>query len=103
MNGRDYPFGIEGSKLSLGSRIMAVADVFTAITETRPYRKGMDQRQAIYTLLTMSESGSLDSRITRLAVENYNELRNTCLLSQKKAAAEYEEYRMKLMRDLAVR
>lgn len=103
MNGRGYPFGIEGSKLSLSSRIMAVADVFTAITETRPYRKGMDQRQAIYTLLTMSESGSLDSRITRLAVENYNELRNTCLLSQKKAAEEYEEYRMKLMGELAVR
>jgi HD-GYP domain-containing protein (c-di-GMP phosphodiesterase class II) len=36
MNGKGYPFGIEGSKLSLCSRIMAVADVFTAITEVRP-------------------------------------------------------------------
>ena len=103
MNGKGYPFGIEGSKLSLSSGIMAMADVFTATTETRPYRGGMDERQAIYTLLTMSESGNLDSRKTRLAVENYNELRNTCQLSQKKAAAEYEEYRMKLMGDLTVR
>ena len=103
MNGKGYPFGIDGSRLSLSSRIMAVADVFTAITEKRPYRDGMDERQAIYTLLTMAENGSLDERITRLVVENYNELKSTCLLSQKKAAAEYEEYRMKVMGNLAVR
>jgi len=33
-----YPFGHAADDLTLGSRIMAVADVFTAVREPRPYR-----------------------------------------------------------------
>ncbi|RCW82541.1 putative nucleotidyltransferase with HDIG domain [Halanaerobium sp. DL-01] len=41
LDGTGYPFQIDEKKLSLSERIMAVADIFTAITEDRPYRKGM--------------------------------------------------------------
>lgn len=40
-NGRGYPVGISGSDIPLCARIMAVADVFDAISEKRCYRDAM--------------------------------------------------------------
>ena len=41
LDGRGYPFHLKDENIPVGSRIMAVADIFTAITEPRPYREGM--------------------------------------------------------------
>jgi putative nucleotidyltransferase with HDIG domain len=45
INGQGYPAGLSGSQLPLGSRIMAVADVFDALTSKRDYPKysGVDR------------------------------------------------------------
>ena len=43
LNGTGYPFGYKREDLPLVSRMIAVADVFTAITENRPYRVGTGQ------------------------------------------------------------
>jgi putative two-component system response regulator len=37
-DGGGYPFGLRGEEISLGGRILAVADTFDAIVSTRPYR-----------------------------------------------------------------
>jgi len=47
LNGTGYPFGYKEDDLPLGSRIIAVADVFTALTEHRPYRQGMEKKAAL--------------------------------------------------------
>lgn len=39
VNGQGYPDGLKGTEIPLGSRIMAVADVFDAITSARDYPK----------------------------------------------------------------
>lgn len=38
-DGSGYPEGISGEKISLSARIVAVADVFDALTSDRPYKK----------------------------------------------------------------
>ncbi|MDQ3066050.1 MAG: HD domain-containing protein [Actinomycetota bacterium] len=38
LDGSGYPLGLRGDELSLTARILAVADVFEAMTATRPYR-----------------------------------------------------------------
>ncbi len=38
-NGSGYPFGLAGEEISPAGRIVAVADVFDALTHDRPYRK----------------------------------------------------------------
>lgn len=73
-NGSGYPFKIVGNELPLGSRIVAVSDVFTAITENRPYRQGMDADQAKSILGKMAADGQLDPNITALLMHNYHEL-----------------------------
>lgn len=40
-NGRGYPEGISGENIPLPARIMAVADVFDAVSEKRCYREAM--------------------------------------------------------------
>jgi len=63
LDGRGYPFGHEGKDLTLGARIMAVADTFTAITEDRPYRKGMDNAEALGVLDKLVANGGLDGQV----------------------------------------
>jgi putative nucleotidyltransferase with HDIG domain len=42
LDGCGYPLGLQGDQISLFGRIVAVADVFDAITTDRPYRKAID-------------------------------------------------------------
>ncbi|MDD2190595.1 MAG: HD domain-containing protein [Eubacteriales bacterium] len=92
LDGKGYPFHIAGDSLSIGSRIMAVADVFTAVTENRPYRKGMIFDDAEKVLRNMVASNALDGRIVNLLIENYQELDNMREISQIEAAEQYENF-----------
>ena len=47
LDGSGYPFGLKDGKIPLGGRIMAVADVFDAITTKRDYREGMPYPEAL--------------------------------------------------------
>lgn len=47
LDGSGYPFGAIGPKVSLFGRVIAVADVFDALTNDRPYRLAMTQCQAL--------------------------------------------------------
>jgi HD-GYP domain-containing protein (c-di-GMP phosphodiesterase class II) len=40
VNGEGYPFGLIGEEIPFLARIIAVADTYDALTQTRPYRKG---------------------------------------------------------------
>jgi len=46
-DGRGEPEGLSGHSIPLGSRIIAVADAFSAMTADRPYRKAMLKHQAL--------------------------------------------------------
>jgi len=46
-DGRGYLEGLEGEEIPLIGRIMAVADAFSAMTTTRPYRKALPVEEAI--------------------------------------------------------
>jgi len=70
LNGKGYPFHIAGKYLSLGARIMAVADTFTAMTEDRPYRAGMNPSDAISTMYRLARNGGLDGDVVGVLAEN---------------------------------
>lgn len=92
INGTGYPFRIQGDNLSLVSRIMAVADVFTAITENRPYRKGMSDESAISVLKSMVESGGIDRTIVDLLLNHYDDINSIREESQQMAAKMYDAF-----------
>lgn len=55
VGGGGYPFGLRGDELSLESRIIAVADVFQAMTQTRPYKEGFPPEDAYAECLKLTE------------------------------------------------
>lgn len=91
LNGNGYPFHIGADGLSLGSRIMAVADVFTAITEDRPYRKSMSQKQTFEVLSRMVENGSISGQIVSLLRDHYGMIAEARMRAAKRAAADYSK------------
>ncbi len=52
LDGTGYPMGISGDKIHLWARIIAVADIFDAMTSHRPYRPGLPLKEAIEELAT---------------------------------------------------
>ncbi|RKX69964.1 two-component system response regulator [candidate division WOR-3 bacterium] len=46
-DGSGYPDGLKGEAIPLGARIIAVADVYHALTSDRPYRKALSDETAI--------------------------------------------------------
>ena len=74
LNGRGYPFHADRTQLDLGSRIMAVADIFSAITEDRPYRKGMPREQVIAVLRENVEREAIDGEIVEILIAHFDEV-----------------------------
>lgn len=52
LDGKGYPHGLRGADITLGARILAVADCFDAMTSDRPYRQALQSHEAVSSLLT---------------------------------------------------
>jgi len=86
LDGRGYPFGLQAEEIPLESRILAAADVFQALTQTRPYKQGLPPDQALEECLTMTvwhtdrfgkESGPhLDGNVVEALGEILGEVNN---------------------------
>lgn len=92
LDGRGYPFHLKAYDLPLGSRIMSVADVFCAITEDRPYRKGMPKEQVVKVLDDMVKNLSLDPYIVEILKSNFDEVNEYRKNAQTAAAEEYRVF-----------
>jgi diguanylate cyclase (GGDEF)-like protein len=67
-DGRGYLDRLEGETIPLVARIIAVGDVFSAMTTTRPYRKALDVREAIKRLEDAAGT-QLEERLVKAFVE----------------------------------
>lgn len=47
LNGRGYPIGLSGDEIPHEARVLAVADVYEALTSDRPYRGALSNEQAM--------------------------------------------------------
>jgi putative nucleotidyltransferase with HDIG domain len=47
VDGKGYPDGLRGDEITIGAKIVNVADAFDAMTTERPYRQGLTMDQAI--------------------------------------------------------
>ncbi len=56
VDGRGYPDGLTGDQISIGAKIVNVADAFDAMTTDRPYRAGLTVEQAVGQLVEKAGS-----------------------------------------------
>ncbi len=68
--GTGYPYHMGKDEIPLPSRIIAVSDIFQALAQDRPYRKGMKPLKILKILKSKVEQGSLDSSVVSVIEQN---------------------------------
>lgn len=63
LNGTGYPQGVSSPEISTEARILMVADIFQALAQDRPYRKGLDLNEILDVLEEKAEKGEIDSQL----------------------------------------
>lgn len=59
LDGSGYPDGLKGDQINLLVRILAVADIYDALTSSRPYRDPFESSKALETLYDMKDQVDL--------------------------------------------
>lgn len=76
-DGSGYPFGLKGTEIPLSARIVAIADVYDALTTARPYKKAFSHEESIDIL--KNEFGKFDPKLLKIFMENseeFNQIRS---------------------------
>ena len=69
MDGSGYPAGLKGDAIPLEARIVAVADVFDALTSRRPYKEAWSNDDA-FAMLERLAGEKLDAECVQAMIEN---------------------------------
>ena len=69
LNGKGYPFGKTADELNEQERIMACVDIYQALTEDRPYKKGLSHEKTCDILDDMAQKDFIDSDISKIIRE----------------------------------
>lgn len=69
-DGRGYPDGLAGSAIPLPARIVAVADVFDALTHARPYKPAWPLEQALAEIRTLS-GAAFDPQVVEAFLQTF--------------------------------
>jgi putative two-component system response regulator len=72
-DGSGYPYGLTGADIPLSGRIVAVVDVFDALTSRRPYKEPYPNEKA-YEIIRQGSGIHFDPEIVRLFFENLAEI-----------------------------
>jgi len=91
LDGMGYPFHDSEDDLPLGARIVAVADVLTALSEDRPYRAGMTRSESLRILDEMARTGKLDQQLVSIVRDCFSEIQQARNQAQKQATISYSE------------
>ena len=71
LNGKGYPFNKTADELSLQSRIIAIADLYEALTASdRPYKKGKTLTETLRILAFMVKDGEIDKDLVELLMDS---------------------------------
>ena len=69
-DGRGYPTGAKGTEIPLEARIVAVADVFDAISTDRPYAKGYERAEAM-SVIGVLRGAALDPQLVDIFLAGF--------------------------------
>jgi HD-GYP domain-containing protein (c-di-GMP phosphodiesterase class II) len=70
LTGRGYPFHRQAGDIPLPARLIAVADVFQALAQDRPYRASLDPPRVLRILREMADAGHLDAGVVGMVARD---------------------------------
>ena len=72
INGKGYPKGLKGNQMSTQAKIMAIADIFEALTaKDRPYKNGKTLSEAMGILNDMKNNNEIDRDLFHIFVKKH--------------------------------
>lgn len=86
-NGEGYPQGLHGDSIPLAGRIVAIADVFDALTSKRPYKKPFPLEVAL-DIIRKERGEHFDPDVVDVFLENIEEILNI----KEEVSSEHENY-----------
>ena len=70
LNGEGYPYHHNADKLTVESRVIAIADIFQALAQKRPYRASLPPHSILEELQQLAEKQRLDASLIALVAAN---------------------------------
>jgi HD-GYP domain-containing protein (c-di-GMP phosphodiesterase class II) len=95
LNGRGYPRGLTGEQLSIKARILAIADIFEALTAAdRPYKRAKTLSQSIAILAGFRDRQHIDPHLFELFLRSgvYRQYAEAFLLPEQLDEVDIERY-----------
>ncbi|WP_027721511.1 HD domain-containing phosphohydrolase [Maridesulfovibrio zosterae] len=74
IDGSGYPAGLKGDTILIQSRILAIVDIYDAITQERHYKPATSRSRALKILETEAAEGKLDPRLVNLFIYKISEI-----------------------------
>lgn len=74
MDGSGYPNGISGAQLTLPQKIVAVADIISALYGKRSYKEAFDTDRIVKILKSDADNNKLSKEVVDVAVRNINRI-----------------------------
>lgn len=90
LNGSGYPEGLNGDALTLPQRIVAVADMVSALSGRRSYKKPYSKETVIALLLSYSQQQLIDIHVVDCFIEHYDEILEVARLSAQELLSIYQ-------------
>ena len=60
LDGSGYPFALQGGEIPLAARIVAVADIYDALSQARSYKPALPEAEVERILRAMADGGKID-------------------------------------------
>ena len=70
MDGSGYPDGLKGDEILAESRVVAIVDIYDAVTQERHYKPAFTRSEAVKILRMEVKQGKLDSFLTNFFLDN---------------------------------
>jgi HD-GYP domain-containing protein (c-di-GMP phosphodiesterase class II) len=90
LDGSGYPLGLKGAAISFPERIVMVADILSALSGVRSYKRSFPKGHVLAILGEMAEDGKIDPLIVRKIAENYDCLIHKTTLLTKPITESYD-------------
>jgi putative two-component system response regulator len=74
-DGSGYPRGLKGNEIPLLGRIMAIADVYDALTSVRPYKKAYSHEEAVR-IITEGSGTQFDPELVEIFIRTEEQFKN---------------------------
>lgn len=78
LDGTGYPFGLKADEIPMEAKILAVADILSALMEKRSYKEEFSKDRTLEIIQLMADDNKIDKNIVQVAVDNYDNLIDVC-------------------------